>query len=198
VDAEAWDERYAAMDLVWSAEPNRFVAAEFADVPPGRALDVAAGEGRNAIWLAARGWQVTAVDFSAVAIDKGRRFARAEEVDVDWVVADVLNYEPASAAYDAVVIAYLHLPPAATAQVFEAATRAVAPGGCVFVVGHDVTNIAEGVGGPQNPDLLYTPESVAAYLDGLDVVRAERVRRPVSGASVDAIDTVVTARRVRR
>src|SRR4051812_50095966 len=73
--AAAWDERCAATGLVWSAEPNRSVVAELADVRPGRALDLAAGEGRNAIWLAVRGWRVTAVDFSAVAIDKGRRLA---------------------------------------------------------------------------------------------------------------------------
>jgi SAM-dependent methyltransferase len=195
VDAAGWDERYAAAALVWSAEPNRFVAAGLADLPAGRALDLAAGEGRNAIWLAGRGWRVTAVDFSAVAIDKGRRLAAAQGVEVEWVVADVLAYEPAPAGFDAVLIAYLHLPPAHTERVFAAAARAVAPGGILFVVGHDVSNITEGVGGPQYPDLLYTPESVAAHLDGFDIVRAERVRRPVSGSTVEAVDTVVSARR---
>ena len=71
VDAAGWDERYAATDLVWSAGPNQFVEAACADLPPGRAVDLAAGEGRNAIWLARRGWQVTAVDFSQVGLDKG-------------------------------------------------------------------------------------------------------------------------------
>ena len=75
MDADAWDERYAAAELVWSREPNQFVAAELADLPPGTAVDLAAGEGRNAIWLAARGWAATAVDFSQVALDKGARLA---------------------------------------------------------------------------------------------------------------------------
>src|SRR2546430_7187246 len=66
MDAAEWDQRYAGTELVWSAEPNRFVAAELADLPPGRALDLAAGEGRNSVWLAERGWAVTAVDFSRV------------------------------------------------------------------------------------------------------------------------------------
>jgi SAM-dependent methyltransferase len=201
MDATAWDARYAASELVWSAEPNRFVAAELADLPPGRALDLAAGEGRNAIWLATRGWQVTAVDFAAVAIDKGRRLAGAAGVDVHWVVADLLAYQPAVAGFDVVLIAYLHLPPDATTTVLRRATHALAPGGTLLVVGHDVTNIAEGVGGPQVPDLLYTPEAIAGQLDGLDIERAERVRRPVAaagsaheGGTRDAIDTLVRAR----
>ena len=73
MDARAWDERYADTELVWSSTPNQFVAAEVSELPPGRALDLAAGEGRNALWLAERGWQVTAVDFSLVGLDKGRQ-----------------------------------------------------------------------------------------------------------------------------
>src|SRR5207244_12631949 len=72
MDATAWDERYRSAELVWGVRPNRWVERELADLPPGRALDLACGEGRNALWLAARGWQVTAVDFSAVALDKAR------------------------------------------------------------------------------------------------------------------------------
>src|ERR1022692_4898294 len=73
--SEEWDKRYAGQELVWTAEPNRFVVAELKDLAPGRALDLGAGEGRNAVWLASAGWQVTAVDFSAVGLDKGRRLA---------------------------------------------------------------------------------------------------------------------------
>ena len=98
MDARAWDERYAASELVWSATPNQFVAAELADLDPGRALDLAAGEGRNALWLADRGWQVTAVDFSQVALDKGRalqaRHEHGSDLQVDWVRADALTFEP--------------------------------------------------------------------------------------------------------
>src|SRR5689334_5266073 len=107
MDAAAWDERYAAADLVWSAEPNRFVAEELADLPPGRALDLATGEGRNAIWLARRGWDVTGVDFSQVALDKGRRLAG--DTVVRWVCADATRWEE-PASYDLVLLAYLQLP----------------------------------------------------------------------------------------
>lgn len=195
MDAAAWDQRYASSDLVWSAEPNRFVAAELADLPAARALDLATGEGRNAIWLAGRGWRVTAVDFSAVAVDKGRQLARRAGVEVDWTVADLADHRPAAGGFELVLAAYLHLPAALLSTVLRRAADALAPGGVLLVVGHDVDNIAHGVGGPQDPALLYTPESVRADLGGLRVDRAERVRRPVAGAPREAIDTLVRAHR---
>ncbi len=193
MDSAAWDARYAAQELVWSAEPNRFVVEELADLPPGRALDVAAGEGRNAIWLAARGWRVTAVDFSRVAVEKGRRIAAARGVEVEWLVADVRTYRPPAGGFDAVLVAYLHLVPDELAPVLRTAAAAVAPGGTMLVVGHDLSNLTEGVGGPQDPRLLYTVEGVVANLPGLRVVRAERARRPVPDEPRDALDTVVRA-----
>jgi SAM-dependent methyltransferase len=178
MDAEAWDERYAASELVWSAGPNRFVADALADLPPGRAVDLAAGEGRNALWLAGRGWQVTAVDFSQVALDKGRRVAG--DAAVAWVCADVTTWR-APEPVDLVVVAYLHLPADQRRAAFRSAVASLVPGGTFFLVGHDTTNIAEGTGGPQDPSVLSTAEDVLADLEGLDVdvVRAERVARLV-------------------
>jgi SAM-dependent methyltransferase len=195
VDSAGWDTRYRATDLVWGGEPNQFVAEEFTGTPPGRALDLGAGEGRNAIWLAGLGWQVTGVDFSAVAVERGRRLAAERGVTVDWVVADLRDYEPAPGVFDAVIVAYLHLPPADLSIVLGRAARALAPGGRILVVGHDVTNIDQGVGGPQDPGILHTPQAIVADLPGLAVRRAERVRRPVrtDQGVVDAIDTLVSA-----
>ncbi len=197
MDVQEWNRRYAESALLWNAEPNRFVAEALADVPAGRALDVAAGEGRNAIWLAERGWRVTAVDFSSVAVDKGRAWAERRGVAVDWVVADVLSYRPPHGAFDAVVVAYLHLAREDFSAVLAEAAAAVAPGGLLVVVGHDRTNIADGIGGPQDPDILHTPERVTASLAGWRPLRAERAKRPVrtDDGTVDAIDTVVIARR---
>lgn len=197
MDSTSWDERYAATTSVWGGEPNRFVAEEFATTTPGRALDLAAGEGRNATWLAARGWTVTAVDFSAVAADRGRQTAADQELSVHWQVADLRDYQPDTAAYDAVIIAYLHLMPDELTTVLERAAAAVAPGGRLMVIGHDVTNLTGGTGGPQNAAILYTPEAIGAALSDLEVVRAERVKRPVTTADgvVDAIDTLVVAHR---
>lgn len=199
MDSRGWDLRYAGSELVWTAEPNRFLAAEVADLPAGRALDLACGEGRNAVWLAQRGWDVTGVDFSQVGLDKGRRLAQERGVPVQWVRADVTEYVPPPAAFDLVAILYLHLDPAVTRAVLRRAAAALAAGGTLLVVGHDPTNIEEGHGGPQNRSILMAPDEIAEAVDDLDVVRAERVRRPVAsaGPDVSAIDALVRAVRNR-
>jgi 2-polyprenyl-3-methyl-5-hydroxy-6-metoxy-1,4-benzoquinol methylase len=191
----AWDERYSGSDLVWGAGPNRFVEEELAALPPGRAVDLATGEGRNAIWLAEHGWRVTAVDFSAAGLARAARLAAERSVTVDWVQADLLAWQPAPHGYDLVLIAYVHLPSADLAGVFRAAAAAVAPGGTLLVVGHDRDNIARGHGGPQDPDRLYTPAMVTAELDGLAIQRADQVLRPVRTPEGErtAIDTLVRA-----
>jgi SAM-dependent methyltransferase len=199
VDSDAWDARYAAStDLVWTAEPNRFVVEALGDLPPGDALDLAAGEGRNAVWLAERGWRVTAVDFSPVAVDRGRELAARRGVEVDWRVADVTAYRPGPGTVDLVLLAYLHLPAEDLAGVLAAGAAALRPGGRLLVVGHDLANLAGGVGGPQDPAILLTPERVTAALGGLRIDRAETVRRPVprpDGTTADALDTLVLATR---
>jgi 2-polyprenyl-3-methyl-5-hydroxy-6-metoxy-1,4-benzoquinol methylase len=196
MDSREWDERYSADGYTWKTEPNQFVATELADLAPGRALDLAAGEGRNSVWLAARGWRVTAVDFSRVGLAKGRKLAAERGVDADWVVADLLDFVPAAGAFDLVLIAYLHLAPASRAVVLGRAAAALAPGGILFIVGHDVANLTEGAGGPQDPAVLYTAEALRAELAGLTVLRAEQVRRivPKDGSNDTAVDTLVVCR----
>lgn len=194
---EDWNRRYAGKELVWTAEPNRRFAAEVGDLAPGRALDLACGEGRNAVWLAERDWTVTAVDFSDVALEKARRLAAARDVDVDWVLADVLEYEPEPRAFDLVVVLYLQLPRDELVRAISRAVEAVAPGGTLFVLAHDSANLTEGYGGPKDAAVLYTAEDVVPELGDLLVERAERVERIVAldeGEAV-AIDALVRARR---
>src|SRR4051812_27791396 len=100
MDREAWDKRYEGKDLIWTAHPNRFMAAEIAGLPPGRALDLGAGEGRNAVWLAEQGWEATAVDFSEVGLAKGAELAARRGVSVTWVAADLRDYQPPPHAFD--------------------------------------------------------------------------------------------------
>ena len=155
------------------------------------------GEGRNAVWLAERGWRVTAVDFSPVALEKGRRLAQARGVTVDWVLGDLRGYQPEPATHDLVLVAYLHLLPDERAAVLGGATAALARHGTLLVVGHDLANLTEGVGGPQDPAVLYTSEAIVAELDGLTVRRADRVRRTVDTVAEtgEAVDTLVLATR---
>lgn len=198
VDRHEWDERYASTDLVWSAAPNVFVVRELAGLAPGRALDLGAGEGRNAIWLAERGWQVTAVDFSAVALAKAAQLAAARGVTgVTWVAADLRSYQPPPGSFDLVLLAYIHLPPAESTAVLQIAATALAPGGTLLFVGHDRDNIAHGYGGPQEPAVLHQAAEVVAALPGLVIQQAGQERRavPTGDGERTAIDTVVRAQR---
>ena len=192
---EDWDRRYAGPESLWSAKPNRFLVAEVAGLEPGRALDLACGEGQNAVWLAGLGWEVTAVDYAEVAIAKAIERAAREGVAVDFHADDLLRYRPEARAFDLVLILYLHMPSDGRRLVLERAAAAVAPGGTLVLVGHDLLNLTEGVGGPSDPDLLFTPDDVVAELHGLDVEKAERVLRDVHDADRPAIDALVRATR---
>jgi SAM-dependent methyltransferase len=189
-DAAFWDERYAAHDSVWGPAPNRWVEQEVRDLPPGRALDLACGEGRNALWLDSLGWRVRAVDFSKVAVEKGR----SQPNGVEWVVADVTTYESPEPV-DLALLCYLQVPAAERRAVIRRAADALDPGGRLLVIAHHSRNPADGTGGPQNPAVLYTEDGVAADLDGtgLAVERADEVLRPVEGADRPAIDVLVRA-----
>jgi len=202
MDAAGWDARYATDELIWTAEPNRWLVETLADLPPGVALDLGAGEGRNALWLARRGWDVTAVDFSAEAIRKGRavQAAHARETvpRLTWVHADLLSYVPASRSCAAVVVTYIHLPAVARRALVRTAADALAIGGVLLVVGHDQTNLAEGVGGPSDPAVLFTAGDIVADLvglGGLEIRRAERVERPVGTDGQVALDALVEVAR---
>jgi len=201
MDAEGWNERYSEAELVWTAKPNVFVEQILGQQEPGRALDVAAGEGRHAVWLATKGWVVEAVDFSDVGLERARRWAEEEGVSerLVTVVADVCDFEPAPGGFDAVLLAYVQLPRVERLTAIGNAARGVDIGGVLVVVAHDSSNLDQGTGGPPDPAVLY---SVADVLEDLKsssyewhIERAEVVERDVSGAERPARDTVVVARR---
>jgi SAM-dependent methyltransferase len=200
MDQLRWDQKYAGIEFDPALPPSQFVAAELAALPPGRALDLAAGHGRNTVWLAEHGWQVTAVDFSPVGLAKARRLSAARGVtgaQVDWVVADLDHYQPDRGAFELVLTAYLQVDAKLRAKVLARAATALAPGGTLLVIGHDLTNLTEGAGGPRYPEVHYTPEAITAELRGLRISKAGRVRRPVEhdGRPAIAIDTLVRAER---
>ena len=204
MDSTAWNQRYADSELVWSAAPNIWVEQLTQDLPPGKALDVAAGEGRNALWLAARGWHATAMDFSAVALQRADSLARQRLSDDAGILltleADVETWVPPARSYDLVLVAYLHLPARQRSAVMSAAAEAVAPGGTLLVVGHDLANLSSGHGGPQDPAVLYSPADIVAdiKLAQLTVVRAEtavRLLTDAQGQPAEALDALVLAQR---
>lgn len=193
MDAHDWDRRYSAEEHVWSQEPNALAAELLAPLPPGRALDVGAGEGRMALWLAGRGWQVRAVDFSATGLDKGRRRAEELGVAVEWQVADATAADLGRQEHDLVLALYLQLPSAHLSDVLRRCADAVAPGGTFLALGHDRENLTRGRGGPQDPDVLYDVQLLGAAAAGLDVARLEQVVRATPAGA--AVDTLLLARR---
>ncbi len=196
MDKEAWNFRYQGDDLLWTERPNRLLVAEAEGLTPGRALDLACGEGRNAVWMAEQGWQVTGVDFSQVALDKAHRLAEQRGVEVNWVCADLLEYAPPG-VFGLVIVFYLQLALNERHVIFSRAASAVAPGGTLLLVAHTPDNLERGHGGPRDPAVLYSAEQAAADLTGLEIERAEPVLRPIETAdgTRQAIDALVRARR---
>ncbi len=199
MDSGVWDRRYADSEFLLTVQPNRFLLEEAAGLPPGRALDLACGEGRNAVWLAQRGWEVTGVDFSAVGIEKARMLAAERGLYLQWIVADLLAYQPQQRAFDLVLVLYLQLPAEQRRQIVSRAADAVAPAGMLLIVAHDSENIEHGHGGPQDPAVLHTAQDVVADLDrsGLRIERADRAKRAVQtpdGQRI-ALDALVRATR---
>lgn len=197
-DATFWDEMYRGRTAAWDSEPNPFLAEDIAGLQPGTALDVGCGEGSDSVWLAHQGWQVTAVDISQVALDRGRQ---AEGGDlVTWVQADVLAWEPPSAAYDLVSVHFLHFPPDERQGLFRRLARSVRAGGLLLIVAHHPSDLALNIRRPPLPDLFYTADEIAATLPAADweILVADARPRPAKdqdGHPVTIHDTLLKARR---
>jgi SAM-dependent methyltransferase len=196
MDSTQWDDRYSTSELIWTGRANQFVEANLADLDPGTAIDLGAGEGRNAVWLAARGWSVTAVDFSQVGLDKAERLAAEHRVEITTVSADATTWQPA-APVDLVVVSYLQLPSAQQRVVLDHAVTWLNPGGTLLVIAHDRSNVESGYGGPSFPDVCYTVAETVAALDELVISTAEVAERHVDTAdgAQTALDTLVIAQR---
>ena len=199
MDSQQWDERYSGDELVWTSTPNQFLVAETVGLQAGRAVDLACGEGRNSIWLAEQGWEVTGVDFSPVGLAKAKRFADLWGVEVTWVESAIEAWDPPAEGFDLVIMLYLQLPQPARSAALVCAASALAPGGTLLVVAHDADNLTRGYGGPPDPDVLYRVSDVteAAVDAGLSVERAEQAIRVVDtdDGPRDAVDTLVRAMR---
>lgn len=195
---EMWDRRFAEHE--WPSEPDPFLLELAGPLPPGRGLDLGSGPGRNSLWLATRGWEMTLLDASRVALTQA--VARAEEaaVHVEAVHGDVLGWEPDGPSYDLIIVANLHPGPGALAKVLASAAEALVPGGHLFVVGHDLVNL--GLHGPPDPDRLLSVERLSDALPETVAVEVldRRSRPPDHGATpgTGAPDVAVIAWATRR
>ncbi len=202
VDRESYDELYRSSPAVWSGRPNRQLVVEAAELVPGTALDAGSGEGGDALWLAERGWRVTAVDFSAVALERAAAAARARGLEdrIEWRHEDLDAWTPPVGRFDLVTAHYLHAAWSDRARMFAGLAAAVAPGGTLLVVGHLLgDDRVHGSHHAHDPGAMYTAEDVAAELapGEWDVVTETRERDPhaAEGTGNHAPDTVLVARR---
>jgi trans-aconitate methyltransferase len=198
---EFWDERYGGEERVWSGRPNARLVEVVEDMAPGRALDLGAGEGGDAAWLAARGWEVVALDVSQVALDRAAAHAPSERIT--WRQADLRTWtpEPDLGLFDLVTTCYLHLPAPGHPRLLGLLASVVRPGGTLLHVGHHHDDIAS-AGRWDMAELMRPSEQIAADLDPADweVVRADDPTRVEhshrhEGGHAHVRDTVVVARR---
>ncbi|GAC1521980.1 MAG: class I SAM-dependent methyltransferase [Vulcanimicrobiaceae bacterium] len=204
VDRDFWNERYRSRERVWSDEPNATLIAEVAELATGTALEVGCGEGADALWLARRGWHVTAVDIATVALERAERHvARLDPVAatrIAWTAVDILTWEP-PATYALVTMHFMQLPASARDVVVRTLARAVAPGGTLLIVAHHPSDLHAGVRRPPMPEVYYTAADIAARLpvENWEIVvdeARERYATDAAGRSVAVRDTVLRA--VRR
>jgi SAM-dependent methyltransferase len=198
--APYWDERYRSATRIWSGEPNPHLVREMSDIEPGTALDAGCGEGADAHWLAHRGWRVTAVDVSAVALERGAAHADPDVAErITWRRLDLTTWIPDD-AYDLVTVHFMHFPRALREQIFARLAAAVSPGGTLLIVGHHPSDMQTTMPRPPEPELFFTAEEVAGSLDPdrWDVLVAEarpRSARDPEGREVTIHDAVLCARR---
>ena len=194
---ERWNERHSADRFVWSDEPNRLLIHALDGLEAGaRVLDLACGQGQNAVWLAERGFQVTAIDFSGRAIRRALELATERNVGVEWICGDVTRFVPPREAFRLALILYLHVSSRKRRTVLDCAAQALAPGGELLMIGHAGRNLAEGAREPCDPDVLFDPTEIAGELEsaGFEVERSEYVRRPLADRG-GAVDVILRARR---
>ncbi|MGQ0466215.1 MAG: class I SAM-dependent methyltransferase [Sporichthyaceae bacterium] len=187
MDSAEWDARYQAEPLLWGMEPNQFVHDRLFSVEPGVAVDLACGNGRNAVWLAGCGWKVTGVDISGVALGQAAQRAEQVGVEVDWVQADARTWSPPGPV-DLMLVAYLHLPVPELIQVLARAGELLTPEGRLLYVGHSRTNFTRGFGGPSDPAVLIEIAELAEAAQTLRVRELAHVLRDTeAGPAVDIV-----------
>lgn len=186
MDNNFWDGRYAGSERLWSGDPHPQLVEIASDLTPGRALDLACGEGADALWLADNGWQVTAADFSQVAIERGRLAAAERDLDVDFRVVDLTTWVP-DATYHLISEFYLHFEKEHRQSLHARLQPFLNDGGRVLVVGHHHDHAQTGSQGPPG-DRLFGPDDIASEFS--DLVPLKQARIETAANARHAVDTI--------
>jgi SAM-dependent methyltransferase len=198
MDAQFWDELYGSSDQVFSGNPNGVLVAEASDLPPGQALDVGCGEGADALWLARRGWQVTAVDISRTALERAAGTAEDIAGRVAWTCADLTAAPLPAGAFDLVSVQYFPLPHQPDHTALRGLLAAVAPGGILLIASHDLADLPPAHELGFDAGDYYQPGEIAQLLDDTWTVLVNETRprtAPAPAGTHHTRDTVLRARR---
>ena len=174
-----WDQRYSSDTYVYGTEPNGFLITAAARLPPGKVLCLGEGEGRNAVWLAAQGHEVTAVDASGVGLRKAQRLAAERGVRITTVHADLAAFDIEPGAWDGIVSIFCHLPPALRADVHRRCVAGLRPGGVLLLEAYTPRQVSLGTGGPPTAELMMDAETLRTELAGLELLELRECEREV-------------------
>lgn len=174
-----WDQRYSAEEYVYGTEPNGFLVSKADLLPAGRILCLGEGEGRNAVWLAEQGHEVTAVDASGVGLHKARALAAARGVRITTVQADLALFPIEPGAWDGIVSIFCHLPPALRAEVHRRCVAGLRPGGILLLEAYTPGQVGRGTGGPPTAELMMDAETLRLELAGLELLELAETEREI-------------------
>jgi SAM-dependent methyltransferase len=174
-----WDQRYARDTYAYGTQPNDFLRQSAASLPVGRTLCIGEGEGRNAVYLASLGHQVTAVDASLVGLEKARRLAGRNGVEIETIHADLADYEFAAGGWDAIVSIFCHLPPPLRAWVHRQAVKALTPGGVFVLEAYTPDQLRYATGGPATTEMMMDLASLQPELQGLEFLHGVETQRDI-------------------
>ena len=175
----SWDERFADEGYFYGVAPNDYLAAQFESIPPGRVLCLAEGEGRNAVFLAEQGYQVTAVDASQVGLDKADKLAKDRGVRITTVQADLADYQIEAGSWQGIVSIFCHLPPALRQQVHRSVVKGLVSGGVLLLEGYTPAQLNNTTGGPPTVDLMMDAAMLRKNFSDLDIVHLAELKRDV-------------------
>lgn len=174
-----WDERYADEDYVYGTEPNDFLKTHLGEIPKGRVLSLCEGEGRNAVYMAGQGYEVTGVDSSSVGLNKAQKLAESRGVTITTELADMADFHIAPNSWDGIVSIFCHIPPQMRAALHRQVVEGLKPGGVLVLEAYTPAQLAHGTGGPKLPELTMTADGLREELKGLDIIHVEELERDV-------------------
>ncbi|PWN07846.1 SAM-dependent methyltransferase [Rhodohalobacter mucosus] len=180
---EFWNDRYSTESYVYGKEPNRFFRKQIDSLKPGQLLLPGEGEGRNAVYAAKKGWEVTAFDYSEQAKKKALDFARAEGVSIQYEIRSADDWKENKATFDAAALIFVHLPKDIFKQLIEKILVSLKSGGKLIIEGYSVAQLGHDSGGPKDPDLLYDAKHLRSLLEPTEINLFEEIETDLDEGS---------------